>query len=195
MSCSQSLLISQGHTFDYRFRVGTTAPVLKPITGLGRTAPATLTVPGHGLLQDWPYRIEQVTAPVELNSPEDDLAACYLAEVVNADTLRLSAVNGLGLKPLNGSAAVIRYFAHDDLTGLAARLVVRRSPRGEVVATFGPGSGVRVDVALASIDISLSAVVTAAISWRQATYELELYDPSNASLVYQLATGPITVEA
>lgn len=195
MSCSQSLLISQGHTFDYRFRVGTIAPVLKPISGLSRTAPATLTVPGHGLTNDWPYRIEQLAVPAELNSPEDDPGACYLAEVVDADTLRLSAVNGLALKALSGSAGVIRYYAPDDLTGLAARLIIRRQSRGEVVATYGPGTGISVDVALASVDIELSATVTASISWRQGIYELELYNPQNVGKIYRLASGPVSVEA
>ncbi|KTT33811.1 hypothetical protein SB18R_03230 [Pseudomonas oryzihabitans] len=195
MSCSQSLLISQGHTFEYRFRIGTTTTVLKPISALSRTAPATLTVPGHGLSNDWPYRIEQLASPIELNSPEDDPGACYLAEVMNTDTLRLSAVNGLALKGLSGSAGVIRYYAADDLTGLAARLVVRRQARGEVVATYGPGTGVTVDVASASVDIRLSATVTAAINWRQGVYELELYDPADTGKVWQLASGPVSVEA
>ncbi len=193
MSCTQALAIPLGHTFEFVFRIGTAVPVLRAIEAISKTAPVTLTVPNHGLTRDWPFRIEQLQAPTELNSPEDDPGDCYLADVVDPRTLRLAGVNGLGLKAFAGAAAVIRYYKPDDLTGLAARLLVRKLAGGEVLATYSSTEGgVRVEIDTASIVLALSALQTKAITWRQGVYDLELFDPLDAGRVYQIASGSIT---
>lgn len=193
MTCSIPLAIAKGETFEYAFRIATPTPVLKPITGISRTAPATLTVPGHGLTDAWPFRIEGVTAPADLNSPASDPTQAYLARVADPDTLTLPDINGLGFKAFTGTAAVIRYLAAEDLTGLAARLVVRKSAGGAVADTFLSGDGqLSVDVATATVAINLSAVATAALTWTQGVYDLQLFDSLNPATVIGIASGRIT---
>lgn len=196
MTCAAALVITPGTTFEYAFRVTTGKPVNKQITAASKAASCVLTVPGHGLTDDWPFRIQDVVTPFELNSPADDSSQVLLANVVDADTLQLDGVNSLGMKAFIAGTGVISYLQPGDLEGLAARLVVRPKPASAASVVYSSVTGdLVVDKATAAIDVVLSAVKTAAIAWKSGTYDLELFDPADTAKVYRIASGTIALGA
>lgn len=195
MTCNTGLVITPGKTFDYAWRWAEPRLAYKTITAATRAAPCVLTVPGHGLTDGWPFRIESVTVPLELNSPKEDETACYIPTVLDPDTLELESLNTLELKAFSGSGAIV-YFKPADLTGLKGRINFLRSAGAEPVTTLTSDDGaITVEVETATVGLFLGALVTKTLGIRQGFYEVEVFDPANPELVFLVAHGSVTVGA
>ena len=128
------LTIIQGKTFSDTLRWDKKPLVFKAITGISFASGAPrLTVPGHGIAEQWPVAITRVVGPKQINAksnppgPKDYVDATF----INSSTIELNEVtpateNGAEW-PAYGNGGFIQYKTPVDLAGLSFRLAFRRS--------------------------------------------------------------------
>lgn len=175
------LTIPRGKTFEFAFLWGDEGlPIHKPITAMPTKVPLTLEVPGHGVPDGWPVRIECVRVPAELNTASRG-KGFDLARVVDADTLAIVGGSGSCWRDYRGGG-VLAYSAPFNLTGCHARATVRDRAGGNVLFRWHsspdePRDGaIEIDTEGCQIVLLLDAATSAALPWRRGVYELELID-------------------
>ncbi|GLK88327.1 hypothetical protein [Pseudomonas turukhanskensis] len=173
------LSIVQGATLRESIRVMQSTFEYRPIAAISATAPVLLTV-AHELPKDWPVWIQNVQGLPELNRAFNQ--AQLLASVIDADTLEINAISGVGRK---GAGGMLIYHPPVDLTGATAVLQVL-DEKGAKVLEVAP------EVHAAGwIDINLTATETSALTWRKGTWLLNALMPNGE--VLSLFTGPAEV--
>ena len=140
----------------------------KPIMAIQQTAPLLLTVPSHGLVGSWPIWIEGVTGWGDLGR-DKARQPFYLAKVIDANTLELNNISGIGR---NASGGLVVYQPPVDLTGCSAKMMIR-DPAGVLLLELSMDNG-RLVAGDGRIVITLTAAETAAITWTKGRYDLEL---------------------
>lgn len=180
------LLIIQGSTLRDTLRVMQPKLVYRPITAISATAPVQLTC-DHGLTSDWLAWIQDVRQMPELNrTPRREHP--HRVEFVDESTLEINAISSAGRAPEGGQ---LIYQPPVDLTGAVARMQIRAEPQATVLielttendglAITGPGT----------IERQISAADTAAITWTNAVYDLEVEYADGT--VHRYFEGPVTV--
>lgn len=123
----KDLVFTQGKTFSLALRWETSPIVYKAITGISKTAPARLTVPGHLCPDGWRVAVTNVRGMTEINAANPNLikASEYRqATVIDANTIDLNGVDAAGFHAYL-SGGYLRYNTPVDLTGFDARMSVR----------------------------------------------------------------------
>ena len=162
------LHIVQGATLRDTLRLMQPRYEYRPITGISGS-PLRLTV-DHGLPGSWLAWVEGVNGMQGVNrSPRTERP--HRVTVVDASTLEINALSAFGLNPSGGQ---LIYKPPVDLTGATARMQIREQVGGAVLlelttendglAISGPGTITR----------TLSATQTAALTWAEAVYDLEV---------------------
>jgi hypothetical protein len=179
----------RGKTFRFVFRWAQPVLVYREITAISLAAPCRLTVPAHGLLPGWAYRIEGVKGLSALNSDKQG-GRWYSARVIDADTLELNDVNTANAAiPYSGGGFVV-FNQPVDLNGVDVRMQVRDPASSSTVlysATSTPAAGLTVDNALKQIRLEIPAVTSAAFTFAKGEYEVEAFD--GLGNVSQIARG------
>jgi hypothetical protein len=130
----KKLTIIQGKTFSDIIRLSKKPIVYKAITGISlATGAPRLTVPGHGIAEEWPVAITRVVGPKEINAksvpPDDDdyVAATF----INSSTIELNTVCPVDDRGKEWSAyesgGFIQYRTPVDLSSVKVRVVFRKS--------------------------------------------------------------------
>lgn len=160
----------------------------RDISAIAPSAPLRLTVPGHQLLGDWLVWVAGVSGFPDLNRvPGRQLA--HRAEVIDADTLEINSLSGIGLSPAGGQ---LIYQPPVDLSGATARLVIReREDGGNELLSLATGHGISAG-APGTLVVELDAEDTTAISWTAGWYHLDVTFPDGS--VSRFFRGPATVE-
>lgn len=161
------LHIVQGSTLRDTLRLMQPRYEYRPITALGGS-PLRLTV-DHGLPGDWLAWVEGVSNMQGVNRSQRERP--HRVTVVDAATLEINALSAFGLNP-NGGQLI--YKPPVDLTGAKARMQIRAGLGGALLlelttengglAITGPGTLIR----------TLSAAQTAALTWTDGVYDLEV---------------------
>lgn len=186
MSCTPSLVINPGRVLLQAFRWAESARTYRTVTAVSLSAPCLLTVPGHGLPDAWPFRLEGIKGPDLLNSDPEDPVSCYRAQVASADTLQLE-LSTLGQKPLVGQAA-LSYLKPVDLSGYSARFTLKTAARATTNLFQGPAA---VDLANQRITVTLADEITQAFPSGRAWYALDVLDDQGN--VYAVDAGEALV--
>jgi hypothetical protein len=189
------LTIAKGKTFEQAlfYAEGDGYPL--EITGVPSLVPVRITIPSHGLPDDWPITIDCVTNPVELNG-------YYGVRVIDADTVSLldeenRFVVGQCWKRIWSGGGVVRYPAMANITGWTARAMFRRRIGDTVpVLTFTTEPGADglfiVDPLTSSFTLTLSAQVTETLALMTGVWDAEAVDPLGR--IYPLvAVSPFSV--
>jgi hypothetical protein len=188
----QDLVIEQGKTFVRVVRWETTPIVYKPITAIPQTAPATLTVTGHGVPDGWKVAVIDVKGMTDINAinspplPSD----YHRATVVDVNTIQLNDISAGSFKPYKSGGSIM-YYTPTSLTGFTGRMTIKDRIGGTALATLLNGVGVVVDSSAKTITITIDAVTTAAYTWTSGVYDLELV--SAGGVVTALLSGNVTV--
>jgi hypothetical protein len=182
-----NLEVLQGRTFTKTLRWGQPRRTYRQITGATQAAPCILTVPGHGMPDEWAFRISNVRGMTELNADR-----FYQATVLGPDTIELNDINAAGFKPYQGGG-IVTYNTPVDLTGYTGRMQVRpRVESSEVLLDLNTANGgVILDTVTQAITIQMPAVTTAGIDWLEGVYDIEL--ESSGGRVELLAFGAVKV--
>ncbi|WP_312115326.1 hypothetical protein [Stutzerimonas nitrititolerans] len=161
------LHIVQGATLRDTLRLMQPRLEYRPITAIGGS-PVRLTV-DHGLPGNWLAWVEGSTGLQGLNRSTRERP--HRVTVIDESTLEINALSAFGLAPSGGQ---LIYKPPVDLTGAAARMQIRAGIGGALLlelttenaglAITGPGTLVR----------TLSAAQTAALTWTEGVYDLEV---------------------
>jgi hypothetical protein len=180
--------IAKGKTFSRVLRLGGKPYQYKAISAIAKTAPARLTVTGHGIPADWPVAVVSVQGMTEINAETSPpLASDYMpATVVNANTIDLNDVNASGFSTYTGGG-YLQMYTPTSLAGAIVRLTIRDVEGGTALITLSSAtSGIVLDDVAKTITITISAAVTAAIDWLTGVYdaEIQLADGTVEPLLY-----------
>ena len=182
------LLIRRGEPWRMTFRFEQEGAVrLVPITAIGKTAPATLTAPVHGLTEGWRFAVLDAKGITALNASHcppaegDRLENCgdfFTAQVVDGNTLSLP-INGQAWAGTYAGQGALWYREPMDLTGLAAKAQFRARPANaaEVLLECSALNGrLAVNLDSRAVELTLTGDETEALSFRRACFDLMLID-------------------
>lgn len=169
------LVIPKGKTFEFALRYASGRMVSKEITALPSLVPVRLTVPDHGIPDGWPFKVDCVVRPYELNGS-------YVATVVDPDTIEINDLVGQCWRHKWSGGGVIQYPAPADIDGWAARAMFRRHLKDEeplLTFTTEPGADglFLVDAATSTFTLSLSAAVSEGLPITTGVWDAEAVDP------------------
>lgn len=161
------LHIVQGATLRDTLRLMQPRLEYRPITSIVGS-PVRLTVE-HGLPDNWLAWVEGVNGMQGANRSQRERP--HRVTVIDESTLEINALSAFGLNPSGGQ---LIYKPPVDLTGATARMQIRAGIGGALLlelttenaglAITGPGTLVR----------TLSAAQTAALTWTEGVYDLEV---------------------
>lgn len=186
--------IYKGSAFRKSLRWEGSTLVYKSITAVTALSPITLTVPNHGIPNGWRFYIQSVKGMTQLNAKKSPAAESdfHKAVVNTTDSITIPNSNGLDYGTYTASG-VIAYYTPQDLSFYnLSRFVVKDKVGGTELLRVSGGSNIVVDTVNNKIDLFLSAVDTAAITWTKGVYELELEDSVSGEVV-KLLTGSIKI--
>ncbi len=180
--------IYQGSTFSQVLRWESSRKIYKTITGITKAAPAIVTATTHGVPNGWRVKITDVVGMKELNSSEN----YWKATVLTADTIELNDVNSSSYTAYT-SGGVLEYNEPVNLTGYTARMQIREKldSATTIVDLTTENSGIILDNTAKTITVQMSAVQTAALTFKSGVYSLELV--SSGGQVTAICAGNISL--
>lgn len=188
MTAKMNFKIYQGSTFQQVLRWEGSERVYKPITGVSKTAPVTITAVGHGLVDNWRVKFTDIIGTKELNSS----TAYHQCTVVDVDTISINSINALSYTTYV-SGGVIEYNKPIDLTGMTARMQIRAKVDSDVVLheLTTENGGIVLDNISKTIKLNIAAATTAEFIFAQGVYSLEIVD--TLGIVTPFASGAVSV--
>lgn len=172
------LHIRQGSTFSRVLRWGAGPLVYKAITGISQGAPARVNAVGHGIPDGWQVAIVSVQGMTEINAPHSPPVPSDFvqATLVDSSHIDLNSVNSAGFTTYD-SGGYVMFYTPVDLTGYTARMEIKDHIGGTVLATFTSADAIAIDPTGCTITLTISATATAAYTWEDGVYDLELVSP------------------
>ncbi len=161
------LHIVQGSTLRDTLRLMQPRYEYRPITALGG-APLRLTV-DHGLPGNWLAWVEGVNGMQGVNRSTRERP--HRVTVVDAATLEINALSAFGLNPSDGQ---LIYKPPVDLTGATARMQIRAGVGGALLLELNTENGGLAITGPGTLTRTMSAAQTAALTWTEAVYDLEV---------------------
>lgn len=196
---AQDLTILQGKTFSRVVRWESLPFVYKAITAITKAAPAVITAPAYGAPDGWRVAVVSAKGMTEINASNPPKEREFKKSTnIDADTVSLNDVNASEYSTYE-SGGYLQYYTPVDLAGFTARMQIKDKVGGTVLASSDADDTplnvitVAIDNALKTITITISAVNTAAFTWKKGVYDLEMV--SGTGEVTALLTGLITVTA
>jgi hypothetical protein len=188
-----NLKIVQGKTFQRVVRWEKEPFLFKAITAISKTAPARLTVTGHGLTDGWRVAPVSVLGMRQINAPDPQKlrdADFHRATVIDANTVDLNTVNAAGFSTYT-SGGYLQFYTPASLDGCTARLVIKNRVGGTVLVTLTHADGITLNDTAKTIAFVFEAEDSADYTWTTGVYELEIEDASG--VVTGLFFGTVTV--
>jgi len=179
------LCFQKGKTLDFALQYASEKFAYVPITGVPSLAPVRLTVVGHGLPDGWPFDVESVKKPSDLNGEN------YIATVIDDDTVEINDLVGSSWRHMWSAGGVVKYLIPQDITGWSARAMFRRNIHdNSPVLTFHSDGGENpdgqfvVDPSEHSFTLLLPESVSKSLKPMCGVWDAEVIDPNGA--VYAL---------
>ncbi|WP_236235072.1 hypothetical protein [Pseudomonas tohonis] len=162
-----NLPVIPGATLQQKILLMQPKPAFKAIQTIHQTAPLRMTVPDHGLPGEWMTWCEGIQHGAILNL-DWKTAIGRMTQVVDADTVEFSDINGRSLRASGGDLV---YQLPVDLTGMGIRAEIRGEGAEPIVLTLGDGLTV---IGLGQLMMELTPSQTAAIDWSRGKWDLDL---------------------
>lgn len=161
------LHIVQGSTLRDTLRLMQPRYEYRPITALGGS-PLRLTV-DHGLPGNWLAWVEGVSNMQGVNRSQRERP--HRVTVVDESTLEINALSAFGLNPSGGQ---LIYKPPVDLTGATARMQIRAGLGSALLLELNTENGGLAIIGPGTLVRTLSAAQTAALTWTDGVYDLEV---------------------
>ena len=195
MPGTRDLCIYRGSTFSLVLRWEASPWVYRPITAITQSAPMTITCPAHGLVAGWRAAIASVLGMVEANAENSPPKAkdFHQIQVVDVNTVQFNDVNSSQFTAYQ-SGGVLQYLTPVPLTGYSAAMAIKDKVDGNVLLLLDSTTNNRIvlDPTGLTVTLTVAAADTAAISWANGVYDLELTSPGG--VVTTLIQGKVQVE-
>lgn len=197
MACAlltTDLEICKGKTFLYPTQWGSEPWVYKPITAITQTAPVQITATAHNLVNGWMTAVVSVKGMTEINAKNAPPKSKDFSTVtvVDANTIQLNKVNAADYTAYT-SGGYLQYMTPVDLAGYTARMKIKTEAGGTELFSLTTENGrITLDNTLKTITLSIPATDTAALTFSEGVYDLELV--SAGGIVTAYMAGKVTVE-
>jgi hypothetical protein len=184
-----NLTIYQGSTFEEVLRWESSKKVYKTISGITKSAPVSISATGHGVPTGWRVKITNVLGMKEINNTE----TYHTATAVDANTIEINAINAVGFADRTGGG-IVEYNEPVDLTGYTARMQIRSrlEATDTILELTTENAGIVINNATKTITLVISAVASAALTFSEAVYSLELV--SSGGKVTPFCSGKVTLK-
>lgn len=187
-----NFVIIKGTTFDPVLDYSSPDFTIVPITAITKSARAHVTATAHGLPGKRQAFISGVTGMTQINTRDlTRLDKAYTASVIDANTVSLNVDSSLF--STYASSGELVYPTPINLTGFTAQMQIRAnvdSPTVLVSLTTSNG-GIVLGGAAGTIALLISATATAAFTWSDAVYSLQI--TSSGGIVTSLLQGAVTI--
>lgn len=178
------LHIVQGATLRDTLRLMQPRYEYRPITALGGS-PLRLTV-DHGLPGNWLAWVQGVNGMQGINRSQREKP--HRVKVVDESTIEINALSAFGLNPSGGQ---LIYKPPVDLTGATARMQIRAGLGGALLLELNTENGGLAITGPGTLTRTLSATETAALTWTDGVYDLEV--EYSDGTVQRYLQGAVTV--
>ena len=193
MTLALDLRITPGDTYLHAIQWMQEDFAYLPIEGVTKAAPVRIKATGHALPDHWPVAVQSVKGMRELNAANDPPKGKDFArtKIVDANHIELRNINALGFRDYDGGGVLV-FRPKVDMTGCIARMTIKDKSGGTVLLSLTTENNrLTINIAEGYIGIVLTAVDTAAISWKSGVYDLELEGLDGR--VTKVAAGVVTV--
>lgn len=184
--------VQQGATFNPQIKFSQPQFAVKPITAITRSGQAVVTAAGHGLTIDWPVWVVGVVGMEQINHRSDALNLAnkaYFGYFVDANTMRLNVDTTRFNAYVSGGELL--YHPPVNLTGFTARMQIRSTLEDTtvLVSLTTENGGIILGGVAGTIALLLTAAATAAFTFSNAVYDLEIIDAGG--IVTRLLSGNV----
>ena len=191
------LTIIKGKTFIRTVRWETEPLIYKPITAISKAAPVAITAVGHGMVDGWRAAIVSAGGMRQINAKNWPLRLTDFHKITKTgdDTLTFNDTSSLGYTAYTSGGSLV-YYTPSNLSGYAARMMVRATADAAdpaLVSLASPSGGIVIDNAAKTITITIAATVTAAYTFDEGVYDLELVSGDATPVVTLLLAGNVFV--
>jgi hypothetical protein len=200
MAATQDLIITRGKTFTLVIRWGTDPIIYKPITAIMQSAPARLTVPGHGMVDGWNAAITNVKGMLDINADANSVrdSDYHAVTVIDPSTIEINDINAAGFKPYI-SGGIIQFNTPVDLTGYKARDTIKKKVgKNMLICTVAGTSGTTIPVGAGKDGAVLTWATTALPATKQwfpgTAYSLNDVIDTTALLFLSTENGGIAID-
>lgn len=180
--------VYQGSTFEEVLRWESGTKVYKGITSITKAAPVVITAAAHGCPVGWRVKVTNAGGMKEINSTDTYLTVT----AADTNTLTINSLNTLGYTDYT-SGGVVEYNMPVSLSGVTARMQIREKATSTTTLdelTTENGK-IIINDSLKTITILVSAAATAAYTFTNAVYSMELI---NGTTVTPFIYGTISLE-
>ncbi len=191
------LVIEQGKTFTRVIRWESSVLAWKAITAIGQVAPALVTANGHGVPDGWKAAVTNAGGMIDINAehtPPWD-SEFRPATYVGVNQVSFNDVSAAGFDAYTSGGYLV-YYVPVSLATMTARMKIKDQIGGTVleslVTPVASGTGFTIDDTNKTITLTISAADTAAFTWTEGVYDLEMVDNSDGSVI-AILSGNITV--
>lgn len=191
---TEDLVIQQGKTFQRIVRWETTPLVYKAITAITKAGPVQITAASHGIPAGWRAAVVSAGGMRQINAKNWPLrdSDFHQVTVSDANTVTLNDVNSADYTTYTSGGYLV-YYTPVSLSGFTARMQIRATqPAATALDSLTSPTDIALDDAAKAITITIPAADTAAYTWLDGVYDLELV--SSGGVVTQLLRGSVTVE-
>jgi hypothetical protein len=186
--------VNAGETWQPVLRWATSAIISKPITGITKSSPATITATAHGAPDGWPVAVVSAGGMTQINATKFPPAGpdWKQATVLDVNTVALNKVNSGDWTPYTLGGFLVYYTPGDLSTIPTAVFSVYDNPQhtGTPLLTLAIGANLVLNNVTKTITVT---VQTAGLAWTTGYYELLITNNSAPAVTLELINGVITI--
>ena len=190
------LTILKGDTFTLveRLSLETTPYIYKAITGITKAGPAVITSAAHGIKAGWRVAVVNVGGMRQIKSKNWPPRSTdfHLATAVDTNTVTLNDVDSTDYTAFTSGGSLV-YWTPRSIASCTARMMIRAT--AEATATLDSlvsPTDIVLDDTEHTVSVSISATDTAAYTFTQGVYDLELIVTATG-VVTKLLSGDVTI--
>lgn len=192
----EDLIITKGKTFQLIVNWEVDPIVYRPITNIQQSAPARLTVPSHGIPDQWQAVVVSVKGMEEINCKNKPIRETDYTRVtvIDPNTVELNKVNAADFRAYI-SGGYLQFNTPASLVGYEARMSIKdkKGAAGvELLRLDTTNLRIALNDAEKTITLTIDATTTAGIDWTKGVYDLEMV--SSNGTVTAIMAGAVAVE-
>ena len=172
-----NLQMRKGQTESIPLRISESTLVYKPITGIEKSAPVSITATGHGAKDGWLGAVMNVVGMREINAENNPPAEGEFRPmtVVDANTVQFNSVNAAGFRAYTSGGQLV-YRAPLDLSAYSTgRMTIKDQVGGTAIISLTTANGrIEIDPSTHTLWIKLSDEDSSAITAERGVFDIEL---------------------
>jgi hypothetical protein len=175
-----AMIIKKGKTFSRVLRPTAPPFIYKAITAITKAAPVGIKAVGHGLVNGQYVAVVSAKGMTEINAKVDcsgqpKLGEYHKATVVDVDNITINDINAADFNAYT-SGGYLQFLTPLDMAGALARRAIKDRIGGAELLRLdnGANGGITIDNTAHTITETISATITAALTWKKGVTDLEL---------------------